>query len=126
MLLITSGTVLPLVTVTVCAALVVLIGTLPNAIDGGATLTVGRLVVPVRVTVPETAGAPTFTRTRAVRLLLLLGVNVTLIVQNVPTAKPVPPIGQFWVRPNRAGFAPPRVMLVILKGAPPVLDTVTV
>jgi hypothetical protein len=45
MLLMINGTALLLVTVTVCAALVVLIGWFPNAI-AGATVTVGWVVVP--------------------------------------------------------------------------------
>jgi hypothetical protein len=85
----------------------------------GVTLTVGTMDVPVSATVCEIAGAATFTRTRAVLIAgLLLGVNVTLMVQLPPTARPVPPIGQFWVSPNRAGLVPPRRMLVIQPFAP--------
>ena len=45
------------------------------------TLTTGRTVLPVKATVPETAGAETFTLSVAVRVAVLLGVNTTLIVQ---------------------------------------------
>ena len=58
---ITVGTVPVLVKVTVCATVVVLIGCNPNGIDAGDRLTTGRTVVPVKATVPETAGAETFT-----------------------------------------------------------------
>ena len=126
MLLSTSTPGPGLLIVMVCAALVVFIGTVPNAIVVGDRTIVDRMVVPVRVTVPETAGAATFTRSNAERTWLLLGVNVTVIVQLPPTASPVPPIGQFCVRPNRPGLVPPSEMLVILNGALPVLDTVTV
>jgi len=126
MLLITNGTVLVLVTVMVCGALVVFIGTLPNATDVGDTLTVGRVVVPVNVTVPLVAGAATATVIVAERFALLFGVKVTLIVQLAPAARPVPPIGQFCVIPNRPGLVPPRMMLLILSGAFPMFFTVTV
>lgn len=122
-----NGTVPVLVTVTVCEALVVLIGTFPNAIDVADRLTVASVVVPVRFTVPETAGAATFTRTIAVRVTgLVFGVKVTVTVQNPAGARPVPPIGQLCVIANRATFAPPRLMPVILRFAPPVFETVIV
>src|SRR5215468_10160919 len=106
-LLKTNGTVPVLVTVTVCGTLVVLIGTFPNAREVAERVTTGRTVVPVKVTVPVTAGAATETRTVAFRVVLLLGVNITLTVQLPPAAKPGRPIGQLWVRLNRPGFAPP-------------------
>ena len=97
MLLMTNGTALLLVTVTVCAALVVLIGWVPNAIDVGATVTVGRVVVPVSATVCESAGAATFTFSVADRAVVLFGVNVTFTVQLAPTPRPGAPIGQLLV-----------------------------
>lgn len=124
MLFNTKGTVPVLVSVTVCGGLIVLIGTLPNAREVGESVTAGRMVVPVRVTVPVTAGRATATRTVAFLVVVLLGVNVTLTVQLPPIPRPAPLIGQLWVRPKRCGFAPPRVMPVILKGALPVLETV--
>ena len=126
MLLMINGTVLVFCTVTVCGALVVLIGCVPNAIDAGVTLTVGRVVVPVSETDRETAGAATFTFKFAALVALLLGVNVTFTVQLPPAGRPGNPNGQLLVCPNRPGFAPPRVMLLILSGAVPVLETVTV
>ena len=126
MLLSTSTAGPGLLTVMVCAALVVLIGTVPNAIVAGDRAIVDRMVVPVNVTVPETAGAATFTRTRAERVWLLLGVNVTVIVQLPPAASPVPPIGHFCVSPKRPGLVPPSVLPLILSVALPGLDTVTV
>src|ERR1700757_1140912 len=60
MLLMINGTVPVFCTVTLCGALVVLIAWFPNAIEAGATVTVGRVVVPVSATVVETAGAATF------------------------------------------------------------------
>ena len=126
MLLNTNGTTPVLVTVTVCGALIVLIGTLPNAREVAESPTTGRRVVPVRVTVPVTAGAATATRTVAVLVVVPLGVKVTLTVQLPPAANLAAPIGQLWVRPKRCGFAPPRVMPLILRGALPTLDTVMV
>ena len=103
-----------------------MIVTFPKASDVGEALMVGRTVVPVRVTVPVTAGAATLTRINADRLRVLLGVKVTLIVQDPPTARPVPPIGQFWVIPKRPGLLPARLMPVMRRAALPVLETVTV
>jgi hypothetical protein len=93
-LLMINGTVLVLVTVTVCGGLVVLTAWVPNAIEAGDTVTVGRIVVPVSATVPEVAGAATFTRSVAVLVALLLGVNVTFTVQLAPAGSPGAPIGQ--------------------------------
>lgn len=110
----------------VCGALVVFIGTLPNATVVGETPTVGRVVVPVNVTVPLVAGAATATVIVAARFWLLLGVNVTVIVQLAPAASPVAPVGQVCVMPNRPGLVPPMKMLLILKDALPTFFTVTV
>src|SRR5579871_674017 len=122
-----NGTVPVLVSVTVCGALVVLMGTLPKAIEVGDRPTVACVVVPVRATVPVTAGAATATRTCAVRVTgLLFGVKVTLMVQVPPGTRPVPPMGQLCVMPKRAAFAPPSVIPVILRLAPPVFETVIV
>ena len=126
MLVSTKGTVPVLVRVTVCGALVVLIGTSPNGREAVESVATGLTVVPVRVTVPVTAGAATATLTKADRLVLLLGVNVTEIVQLPPAAKPAPLIGQFWVIPNRNGLAPASVIPVMRRTAPPVLVTVMV
>lgn len=57
---------------------------------------------------------------------LRFGLNVTLIVQFVPGASPAPPIGQVLVCANRAGLAPPSVMLVMITGSVPELLTVIV
>ena len=67
MLLSTSTAGPGLLTVMVWAVLVVLIGTVPNAIVVGDKTIVDRIVVPARVTVPETAGAATLTGTNAER-----------------------------------------------------------
>ena len=87
----------------------------------------GWAVFPVSDTDVEVAGALTFTFNEAVRVMAVpLGVNVTLTVQLAPAARPVPPMGQFTlVDANRNGAAPVRVMLVMMRGAPPTLDTVT-
>ena len=122
---ITTGTVPVLVKVTVCATVVVLIGCDPNGIDAGDTLTVGRTVVPVKETEPETAGAETRTFSVAVCVAVLLGVNTTFTVQLAPAASPLPRIGQFVVCPNRAGFAPPKLMPVMISAPAPVFVTVT-
>jgi len=55
-----------------------------------------------------------------------LGVKVTEIVQLPPADNPVPPIGQLFVCANRAGFAPPSVMLLSTSTAGPGLLTVMV
>ena len=125
MLVNTSGTVPVFVTVTLCGVLGVLIGTLSKAREFVERATPGLTDEPVRATVPVTAGAATATRSVADRLRLLFGVKVTFTVQLPPAANPVPPMGQLWVMPKRKGFAPPRVMPVILIGALPALDTVT-
>jgi len=117
---ITTGALPVLLKVTVWAALAVLIGCGSNVIAAGDTLTVERVVVPVNETDPETAGAATFTLTVAVRVAVLLGVNTTLIVQLAPAASPAPRIGQLFVCPNRAGFAPPKLMLVMISAPAPV------
>jgi hypothetical protein len=122
---ITTGTVPVLVKVTVCVALVVLIGCGLNPIAAGDTLTVGRTVVPVKETEPETAGAATFTLSVAVRVAVLLGVNTTLILQLTPAASPAPRIGQLFVWPNRPGLAPPKLMLVMISAPAPVFLTNT-
>jgi len=55
-----------------------------------------------------------------------VGVNITLIVQLPPAARPAPPIGQVLDLANTPGFAPPNERLLITSGANPVLDNVTV
>jgi hypothetical protein len=125
MLEITTGNVPVLVKVIVCAALVVLIGSDPNGIEAGDTVTVGTTVVPVNATDPETAGAETRTFSVAVRVALLVGVNTTLTVQLAPAASPAPRIGQLLVWPKRAGLAPPRTMPVMISAPAPVFVTTT-
>jgi len=104
---ITTGAAPVFVTVTTCAALVVLIDCAPKGIIAGDTFTIGATVVPVKATEPETAGAATRTVSEAVRVAVLFGVNTTLTVQFAPAASPAPRIGQLVVCPKRPGFAPP-------------------
>jgi len=96
-LLMIKGTVLVLVTLTVCGALVVFTAWVPNAIEAGDTVTVGRVVVPVNATVPEIAGAATLTRSVAVLVALLFGLKVTFTMQLAPAASPGAPVGQLLV-----------------------------
>ncbi len=78
--LIVSGAMVPVfITVTVCGALVVPRLWVPKLSEAGDKVKTGRMIVPVRDTTFEVAGAATFTFSDAdlVRVLVLVGLNVT-------------------------------------------------
>jgi hypothetical protein len=122
-----------LLRVTVWAALVMAIGSLPKARLEGETPATGLLVpdppvplllvpVPVRVT---DCGLPLALSVRvraALRDPAAAGVKVTLIVQLAPTATLD---SQLLVCPKALGFVPVMPILVMLKAASPVLLSVT-
>lgn len=84
-----------LLTVTVFAAAVVPTAVLPLQFsEVGDRVRTGRRPVPDSATVPEVAGAATFTLNVALLAPAVVGLNVTLIVQVKPTPRVAGLIGQ--------------------------------
>jgi len=88
MLVIVSGALPVLLSVTAFAALVVFTAWLPNDSEVGDKLTTGATPVPVRLAVCGLPAALSVTVSVAVRLPVAVGLNVTLMVQ-VPAAASV-------------------------------------
>ena len=127
MLLMVSGEVPVLESVTVWPALVVLANCIGKISDAGDTPATGAIPVPVRGTESEAAGDALFTSSDAERAPAAEGVNVTLIVQLDPAARPKPPIGQstfVWVK--SPAFVPVTPMLFMINASVPVFDNVAV
>jgi hypothetical protein len=122
MLVILSGAVPVLLTVTVLAVLIVLINRLPKVRDDGETAITGEVPVPESGMVVDVAGASAFIARDALLAPVAVGLNVTLIVQDAPAASAA---GQVVVLENWPGFAPPRLMLLMVIEAIPMLVTVT-
>ena len=76
--------------------------------------------------VTEPAGAATLMAREVLFTPVVAGLNVTLIVQVAPLARPAPPIGQVVVWANCPAFPPLRVMLDISRGTLSGLFTVTI
>ena len=99
--------------------------TFPNAKEVGVTIARGML--------PDSGMPSTGVLTAlllmvnvAVRVVVDVDVNVTLIEQVAFGAKPEPRIGQVVVRVKAVGFVPPSVMLLIVRAKFPVFFTVIV
>ena len=123
MLTLSKGAVPVLESVTVCATLAVLNCWFPNTIVGGDTPAIGVTPVPLKVTVTVGfKGSLLLMVKPADAAPAAVGVKVTLIMQLAPTAS-----GELQglVSPNMAGFAPVRVMLLMVKAKVPVLVSVT-
>jgi hypothetical protein len=110
--------------VTVCTGLVVFSACPVNVSEVGATPATGIVPVPVSVTVNVGVdGSLVVMVTAAARAPAAVGVNVTLMMQLAAAAR-LPPHGLVWAK--SPAFAPVIPIPVIVKGAPPVLDSVTV
>lgn len=110
-----------LVSVTVCTALVEPTGVLANERLVGKTVTAG--ASPVRPTVCGLSGALSAMLSAANCVPVALGVNVILIAQLAPAASEA---GQVLLKTaNSDAFTPPRVTLLIVRLAPPVLVSTT-
>ncbi len=123
MLLIVNAAVPGLLSVTVCAAEVVLTPWLPKANEPGLRFTCGAVPVPVSATVcgePVTLSA---TDNVALKLAADAGVNVTEMVQLPAAASELPQV--FAEMAKSAGFVPARVTLLIVSAAVPGLLSVT-
>lgn len=115
-----------LVSVTVFAALVTLIGWLPNARLVGVRLTCGvATAMPVPLNAILAAGAFDVIATDPVRAPTADGVNVTAIVQ-VAFAATVPPLTHVPDLEKSTALVPPTVMVVSVRFAVPVFFSVTV
>jgi hypothetical protein len=125
-LVIVTGTVPVLLTVTVFAALVVFTAWFEKATEAGDTVYVGTMTLPVSGIDCDTAGAATVIL--SVWLMtsgfVEVGRNVTLMVQVAPTAMGVL-IVQLFVCANCPRFVPARLIVVMVNGLVPEFDTVT-
>src|SRR5713226_757536 len=125
MLLILKEAVPVLVSVTVCAALVIPTFWLPKLRLPGLKLTAGANMIPVPLSAAfwGLSTALSVKVTLALRLPVAEGVKVTLMVQDALMAS-VP--GQLLVWAKSVLFVPLRAMLLILKEAVPLLVSVIV
>ena len=82
--------------------------------------------VPVRLAVCGLPLALSVTVKVPERVPLAAGVNVTLMVQLELAASVEGVSGQLFVWPKSPGFVPPRAMLLMVSGAVPVFESVTV
>ena len=122
MLLIVSGQVPVLLTVTVCAALGTFTAVL-NVRLAGDTEATGATPVPLNEIVCGLEGSESLMDTEATRAPTAVGLNVMRMVQLAPAAKVAPHV----VEPAKLlEFVPVRIMLVMVRAAVPVLDSVTV
>jgi hypothetical protein len=112
-----------LVTVTVCAALVVPTFWLVKVRLEEERLKPGPVPVPVRLTVWGLPAALSITLTEAVKLPTAAGVNVTLMVQLPLAATELPHV---LVCAKSLGLAPVSPMLLMVRAAVPVLVRVMV
>src|ERR1700674_5026931 len=116
-----SGAVPLLVTVTVCAPLVVLIVWLAKVRLPVLRLTAGAVPVPLNATVCGLPLASSAIETLAVRLPVAVGVKVALIVQLAPTASVLGLIGQPLLGVKSPGLVPPTLTLPMVSDAVPLL-----
>lgn len=82
--------------------------------------------LPVRVTNCGLPTALSATEMDAVRVPVALGVNVTLMVQVVFAPRVLGEIGQLLVCAKSLAFVPTTVMPVMVNGAVPLFDKITV
>ena len=126
MLLMITGTLPALVTVTVWAELIVPTSWLRNVNAVGMTVATGIVPVPVSATVSVGAsGSLVLITMLAARAPITVGVNVTLTAQFAPAAMPAPPIGQVLVWAKSSVFVPAVAILLMRSAAVPELYTVT-
>ncbi len=95
---------------------------MPNGTDASERLTIGAMPVPVRLTVCGLPAALSARLRDTESVPLMLGVNVTLMVQLAPTATLVPHV---FVCAKSPLFVPAIRMLVIVRGAVPEFCKVT-
>src|SRR5712692_6652619 len=118
-----------LVRVTVCAGLVVPTRWLPKGLLVAESVAVGGVTpVPVSDTDCGLSAASSVMFAVAARAPVTAGVKLTLIVQLAPGPTEPAPVGQVLpaAKAKSAACAPVMVMLVRLRGAPPLLVRVTV
>jgi hypothetical protein len=115
-----------LLRVTFLAALVVVSLTAAKVSEVGEREATGTVPVPERETEGAVPGALLVTLREAVRVPRAVGVKVTLMVQDALTASVLDPVGQLLIWAKSPGFVPLSAMLVMLRGAVPVLVTVIV
>ena len=99
---------------------------MPKGTDEGVSVAVDAVPVPERLKVCGLPLASSVTVKVAVRPAVAVGVNVTLMVQLELAASVEGVIGQLFVWPKSPGFVPPRAMLLMVSGAVPVFESVTV
>src|SRR5437868_9660882 len=87
---------------------------------------VGAMAEPVTGALSGLSPALSVTVTFALRVPPAMGEKVTLMVQDVLTARVLEPLGQVFVKPKSPGLVPVVVMLPMLSGAVPTLDNVIV
>jgi|SRR5438876_150234 len=121
-----NGPVPVFVRVTVFGALVVPTFTFPKLRLVGERLTAGAVPVPVRLTVCGLPLALSVTVKLAAHVPEAVGVNVTLKVQLELAASVEGLSGQLFVWPKSPAFVPPRAMPLMVNGAVPVFESVTV
>src|SRR3984893_19151570 len=123
-IVIDSGAIPLLDSVAGCGALIV-----PNccgtkSIDAGVRASEGATAVPLSATV-STASESVSISVATGEVVTPFGVNVTLIVQLPPTGR-VTGVPHVFVCLKFMGFVPPIAIVLILRGAVPLLDTVIV
>jgi hypothetical protein len=122
-LVIVSGAVPVLVTVTVCDALVVLMVWFPKITDVGDRLTAEAVPVPPKVTVADVAGGATLMFRVAAFTPVVVGAKAMLAVQLAPAARLAPQVVPEvnWDRSTPPNWIPLKVI-----ATPPVFWMVTV
>src|SRR5205823_983335 len=98
----------------------------PKGTDEGVSVAADAVPVPEigRASCRERASSVTVKV--AVRAAVAVGVNVTLMVQLELAASVEGVSGQLFVWPKSPGFVPPRAMPLMVNGAVPVFESVTV
>ena len=99
---------------------------MPKGTDEGVSVAADAVPVPERLAVCGLPLASSVTVKVAVRAAVAVGVNVTLMVQLELAASVEGVSGQLFVWPKSPGFVPPRAMLLMVSGAVPVFESVTV
>src|SRR5438552_13312896 len=99
---------------------------MPKGTDEGVSVAADAVPVPERLKVCGLPLASSVTVKVAVRPAVAVGVNVTLMVQLELAASVEGVSGQLFVWPKTPGFVPPRAMSLMVSGAGPVFESVTV
>lgn len=91
---------------------------------GGESTTIGIVPVPESPTVCGELGPVSEKDSDAERAPVAVGVNITVMVQAFPEARPTPPIGQLFVWLKSLGSGPVKPMLLMVSGPLPVFVSV--